>query len=427
LKNVFINVFVLVVLLFLYVFSSCLIVVPVIGVWGFGLLDSYSSLLGILTVCVGFYILNYRSFGYVLKFLLGSLLILLVISFSVSKFLVFYVFFELSLVPMVIVILGWGLTPERLKAGSYILLYTLVSSTPLFFVLLQFFRVGESLMFYSSGCFCSPDSSLFGVGWFLLFFLFGFFVKVPVYGFHLWLAKAHVEAPVYGSMILAAVFLKLGLYGLIRSLDIWNFSGLGYANYLVVFFLFGLLLAGLVCFRQVDIKSLIAYSSVQHMMLAMVSLFSYSEYSYLGILFVAVSHGFVSRALFFLFNSIYEFTGTRNLLLNRGLINIFPCFIFVWGLSLCLNSAFPPSGKYFSEIFLVSSVVKIWFMVPFFVVLSVFVSGLFSLYLYTVTSHGKWNVLYRRGRPLSLLNIKLGVLQCLPSLFACLYFFKFVC
>jgi len=342
--------------------------VPTISLFGYLSLDTYSCLFSLLTVRIILFVLGFSK-SKRLNTLIGILLIVLILSFSVSSFILFFVFFELSLIPMVIMILGWGSTPERLTAGSYILMYTLVSSVPLLFMLFRFYAQNEDLTFFtfkllnSKGCMFD-----LGLKWFFVFWILGFFVKIPVYGFHLWLTKAHVEAPVYGSMLLAAVLLKLGVYGLYRRMYFWNLEGLIFFPYLQVFLLIGFTCSGIICFRQIDIKSLIAYSSVQHMMLGVIGIFSYRNIGNIGVLWISVSHGFVSRAMFFIFGVLYQFSGRRNLLLNRGIIKLFPIFVFIWMFSLSLKSAFPPSGNFFSEIFLISSVVEMGpFMFPFFI------------------------------------------------------------
>jgi len=142
------------------------------------------------------------------------LMLILVLSFYRADVILFYVFFELSLIPILLIILAWGYQPERLQAGLYMMLYTLFGSIPLLFSLVYFTSFVGSSRFLSLGV--SSVYVGFFSGWFCLFFFLAFMIKTPVYFFHLWLPKAHVEAPTGGSMVLAGVLLKLGSYGIVR-------------------------------------------------------------------------------------------------------------------------------------------------------------------------------------------------------------------
>jgi len=257
------------------------------------------------TLSVSLRILSLLIFLYLLKFLKKLLtnilvlnLIILLFTFCFSNFFLFFLGFELSLIPILILILGWGSTPERLTASSYLLIYTLTFSIPFLALLINLYQKEEVLSFgvliniFKETVFSSID-------WIMFFWVLCFFVKVPIYGLHLWLAKAHVEAPVFGSILLASILLKLGLYGLVRSFLFWKFKHREIKNVFIIFLLIGLVLTGFICFRQIDIKSLIAYSSIQHMMLGVLGLTTFSSLKVLGITLVAIFHGFISCSLFF--------------------------------------------------------------------------------------------------------------------------------
>jgi len=352
-------------------------------------------------------------------------LLILILTFCFRKFLLFFIGFEISLIPMFFIILGWGSTPERLTARSYLLIYTLIFSIPFLILLIIFQNQQENLSFGTYQHVLNLSVYL-SIDWIMFLWILCFLVKVPMYGLHLWLAKAHVEAPVFGSILLAAILLKLGLYGIIRSFLFWKFKLLKIKNFFVIYLFFGLIISGFICFRQIDIKSLIAYSSVQHMMLSLIGLRTFSSLNYLGVLLIAIFHGFISSALFFGFKMIYNLSKTRNILLNFGILKIFPIFVFFWFFALALKSSVPPSGNFISEIFLIFCVKEFWTWGFPFLILGVVLSGLFSIFVYTVMSHGKKNALLTKFSNLEIKKINLLKFQIIIPIFGIFFFVKLI-
>nr|AML26695.1 NADH dehydrogenase subunit 4 [Elateroidea sp. BMNH 1274729] len=314
-------------------------------------------------------------------FLLVNLILLvsLILAFCTLNFFIFYLFFEVSIIPTLFLILGWGYQPERLQAGIYMFFYTLVASLPMMIAL-----------FFLFGNFNSLDYSYFltfNSAYLYLCMNLVFFVKIPMFFIHLWLPKAHVEAPISGSMILAGVMLKLGGYGLMRVLMI--FLGLKYLN--LIFLVIGLVggcYVSLVCLRQVDIKALIAYSSVAHMGMVLSGLMGGNMWGFYGSLVMMVAHGLCSSGLFCLSNICYERFLSRSMFLVKGLVNLMPSFSLWWFLLSAGNMAAPPSLNLFGEIMLINSIMSYSFMSVVFLGILSFFSACYCLYLYSFTQHG---------------------------------------
>nr|URX54534.1 NADH dehydrogenase subunit 4 [Incisitermes snyderi] len=309
------------------------------------------------------------------------LVIMLFCTFSSFNLFSFYLFFESSLIPTVFIILGWGYQPERLQAGVYLLFYTLLASLPM---LVGIFYVYDSL--YSTSFFLLSSIGL--VSGFLYFCLiFAFLVKMPMFLVHLWLPSAHVEAPVSGSMILAGVLLKLGGYGLLRVIPVLvNFFSLGFIW--ISISLVGGVLVSLICMRQTDLKSLIAYSSVAHMGIVIGGIMTMNYWGFCGSFTLMIAHGLCSSGLFCLANISYERLGSRSLLIGRGMLGLMPSMSFWWFMLSACNMAAPPSLNLLGEISLLNSLVSwSWISMLSLVFLSFF-SAAYTLYLFSYSQHG---------------------------------------
>nr|APX40507.1 NADH dehydrogenase subunit 4 [Labidostomis taxicornis] len=354
--------------------------------WMMGLdLLSYSLILLSFWICYLMVLASEKVFKLNNFFKLFNLVILalmlsLYLTFSSMNLFIFYLFFEVSLIPTLLLILGWGYQPERLEAGLYLLFYTMIFSLPMMVVIFSIYFSEGTLMIFNLNFQFNEVLSFFCMN-------MVFFVKIPMFFTHLWLPKAHVEAPISGSMILAGVMLKLGGYGLLRFMKL--FMKISFMNfYIILISLFGGFLVSLICLRQSDIKSLIAYSSVAHMSLTLAGIMTLSLWGFYGALILMIGHGLCSSGLFCLANISYERVGSRSLYLNKGMINLIPSFSFWWFVLLACNMAAPPSLNLLGEICLLNSVVSYNSLTMVFLMLLSFFSAAYSLFLYAYTQHG---------------------------------------
>nr|YP_009441820.1 NADH dehydrogenase subunit 4 [Simianus niponicus]AOY39456.1 NADH dehydrogenase subunit 4 [Simianus niponicus] len=319
----------------------------------------------------------YNLFSFMMIFLMISLFC----AFSTMNLFVFYLFFESSLIPTLILILGWGYQPERIQAGVYLLFYTMFASLPMLISVFYLYEKFNSLDFF----FFSSVDNLF----LYLCLNFVFFIKMPMFFVHLWLPKAHVEAPVSGSMILAGVMLKLGGYGLVRLMVLFMSLGMSINFVFITISLFGGLMISLVCLRQSDMKSLIAYSSVAHMGLVLGGIMTLNYWGFCGALMMMIAHGLCSSGLFCLANISYERLMSRSLFLNKGFINLMPSMSLWWFLFCSSNMAAPPSLNLMGEIILINSLIGWGYLSMIMLMFMSFLSAAYSLYLYSYSQHGK--------------------------------------
>nr|YP_010233741.1 NADH dehydrogenase subunit 4 [Oryctes rhinoceros]QSZ78110.1 NADH dehydrogenase subunit 4 [Oryctes rhinoceros]WAT94206.1 NADH dehydrogenase subunit 4 [Oryctes rhinoceros] len=352
-----------------------------------------SDLLSFMMVLLSFWICSLMIlasskifiYGYYYNMFLLMVIVLLLslfMTFSSLNLFIFYVFFEVSLIPTLILIVGWGYQPERLQAGVYLLFYTLFASLPMMVSIFYYYSISNSLDYFYISNF---DSSIY----MYMCMNMVFFIKIPMYFVHLWLPKAHVEAPVSGSMILAGVMLKLGGYGLMRFMVLFLSLGLKLNYVFIVISMVGGVFVSFMCLRQIDMKSLIAYSSVSHMGMVLGGIMTLNYWGLCGSLVMMIAHGLCSSGLFCLANIVYERTGSRSFFLNKGLINLMPIMSLWWFLFSCCNMAAPPSLNLLGEIMLINSLISwsSWVMLT--IMFLSFFSAAYSLYLYSYSQHGK--------------------------------------
>ena len=342
---------------------------------------------------------NYSSF-FLLNFII--LLINLILRFSFSNYLFFYLRFEVSLLPTFFLILGWGYQPERIRAGIYIFIYTFLASLPLLLMILiiKYKKCRD----YIREIIIIKDSYNF-----IFFFLIAFIVKFPIYILHIWLPKAHVEAPIAGSIILAGILLKLRGYGIMRVLKFFFFEK--FRRLIISISLWGAFIIRLNCLQLIDIKAIIAYSSVVHIALCLVRLLTFNEWGIKGTLIIIVRHGLCSSGLFYLINVIYECTYSRRILLSKGILNLMPSISIRWFIILIGNMAAPPTINLLREISIFIRIIN-WniLLIPMLILIRFF-SARYNLYLFRIRHHGSYINLKIRFNSNNLINYLLSFLH----------------
>ena len=332
----------------------------------------------VLVVIAGWESIKQRVAQYMAAFLIMSGLLNGV--FAALDVMLFYVFFEATLIPMYLVIGVWG-GPNRVYAAVKFFLYTLLGSLLMLVAFLYLYdKSGGSfsiLDWHKLPLAMTPQILLF-----VAFFL-AFAVKVPMWPVHTWLPDAHVEAPTGGSAVLAAILLKLGAYGFVRfSLPMLPDASHALAGFMITLSLIAVVYIGLVALVQTDMKKLIAYSSVAHMGFVTLGFFIFNAYGAAGALIQMVSHGFVSAAMFLCVGVMYDRMHSRNIADYGGVVNTMPKFASLMMLFALANSGLPATSGFVGEFMVIMGALKHNFWIGFLAATTLIFGAAYTLWMY---------------------------------------------
>ena len=357
--------------------------VPFFNIHFFIGFDGFSIFFLILTtflinLCVLYSWYNIKK--HLKEFFLSLLIIqfFLLITFSILDVFIFYIFFESILIPMFLIIGFWGSRTRKLKAAYQFFFYTLFSSLfMLFAMLLIFFELGTSDFQILNLITFSKNKEM--LIWFAFFFSFA--VKTPMFPFHIWLPEAHVEAPTIGSVLLAGILLKLGTFGFLRFLiSLFVYSSIFFSPFIYMFCILGVIYSSLTTLRQIDLKRIIAYSSISHMSFVIAGIFSFNLIALEGALVVMISHGFISSGLFLCVGILYEKHHTRFLKYYSGLTQMIPLLSFFVLFFSLGNLGFPGTSSFVGEFLTLLGLFQSNFVVAFLISTGTIFSAAFSLW-----------------------------------------------
>nr|QPB46211.1 NADH dehydrogenase subunit 4 [Bemisia tabaci] len=308
------------------------------------------------------------------------MLVLMMLTFYSWNMMMFYLMFEISMIIILGVIMTWGYQPERVEAILFMVVMTVLTSLPF---IISIMNNKNDLNFWNIQ-FMKINM------WEYLSLMCVFMMKMPTMFLHMWLPKVHVESPVQSSMILAAVLLKMGSYGLIRATTTNLQLNMKLEWLIMSFSLWTTLVMTMICLMQTDLKTMIAYSSVVHMTLVFTAITLNKTKSMMSSIYIMIGHGMCSAGLFYMTNIAYMNSKSRSIIINKGSFSMFPTAVATW-FFLCMgNSPMPPSINIMGEFFLFKSILN-WSSdktIVMLMMMIMFSSSLYSIFMFYIVTHG---------------------------------------
>lgn len=307
--------------------------------------------------------------------------------FLVRNLLFFYIFFEAVLIPMFLIIIIWGSRKRKIHASFVFFFFTFIGSLFMLLGVIWIWLNYNTLDII----YLTNYISFYWLDQYYLWLLFflAFAVKVPIFPFHTWLPEAHVEAPTGGSILLAGILLKLGLYGIIRILlPFFPLGNIYFSPCVWVIGFISIIYISLIIIQQIDLKKIVAYSSIAHMNFAILGIYVFNEYGIEGAIFTMLSHGLISSMLFFCIGILYDRYSERNLLYYGNLVQIMPKFSLIFFFALIANMGIPGMSSFIGEFLLLLSLSFKSYLLLIILSISLFLTTIYCIWLYNRLSFG---------------------------------------